>query len=216
MLITAIAPDEVFAPWRRAQIEFARHAREVPPAPDVLRTTGFLPPDLAERVTDWYLEDAATPTDEVLHAYGALERDTARLFGVIRRELGVRVGYLHMSGDPYGGAAELCADLRDRRSMFLTTIACEEQEHPLLGGLEGGTVDQLRVVHDVFGHAALGLGFDLQSEFSTWLQCRALFSPAARPAAFTELVGAVTAYISTGEKPALAAKLPPADLLMAR
>jgi hypothetical protein len=33
------------------------------------------------------------------------------------------------------------------------------------------------------------------------------------PAAFTELVGAVTAYISTGEKPALVAKLPPVDLL---
>jgi hypothetical protein len=100
MLITAIAPDEVFAPWRRAQIEFTRHAREVPPAPDRLRTTGFLPPDLAQRVTDWYLEEAATPTDTVLRAYGALERETARLFDIIRRALGVRVGYLHMSGDP--------------------------------------------------------------------------------------------------------------------
>ena len=64
--------------------------------------------------------------------------------------------------------------------MTLTTIACEEP-HPLLGGAEGGAVDQLRVVHDVFGHAALGLGFDLQSEFATWLQCRTLFSAAARP-----------------------------------
>ncbi len=68
-------------------------------------------------------------------------------------------------------------------------------------------------VHDVFGHAALGLGFDLQSEYATWLQCRALFSPQARPAAFCELVGAVTAYVTTGEKPALTAKLPPADVL---
>ena len=54
-------------------------------------------------------------------------------------------------------------------------IACDEP-HPLLGGEEGGVVDQLRVVHDVFGHAALGVGFDLQSEFATWLQCRTLFS----------------------------------------
>ena len=65
---------------------------------------------------------------------------------------------------------------------------------------------------DVFGHAALGLGFDLQSEFATWLQCKTLFSAAARPAAFCELVGAVTAYITTGEKPGLQAKLPPAEL----
>jgi hypothetical protein len=59
--------------------------------------------------------------------------------------------------------------------MTLRTIAAEAP-HPLLGSGEGGVVDQLRVVHDVFGHAALGVGFDLQSEFATWLQCRALFS----------------------------------------
>ncbi len=91
----------------------------------------------------------------------------------------------------------------------MTLTACDEP-HPLL---DGEVVDQLRVVHDVFGHAALGLGFDLQSEFATWLQCRTLFSAAARPAAFCELVGAVTAYIVTGEKPGLQAKLPPAELL---
>ena len=42
-----------------------------------------------------------------------------------------------------------------------------------------------------------------------------VFSPVARPAAFCELVGAVTAYIRTGEKPGLQAKLPPAELLAA-
>ena len=35
------------------------------------------------------------------------------------------------------------------------------------------------------------------------------------PAAFCELVGAVTAYIRTGEKPGPHAKLPPAELLAA-
>ena len=120
--------------------------------------------------------------------------------------------YVRNEGDPYGTAAELCAELREHGSMTLTTIACDEP-HPLLGGEEGGVVDQLRVVHDVFGHAALGVGFDLQSEFATWLQCRTLFSAAARPAAFCELVGAVTAYVMTGEKPGLQAKVPPAEFL---
>jgi hypothetical protein len=212
MLITAAAPAETFPIWRRAQIEFTRHARELSPSPCVLRTTRLLASDEAERVSDWYLEPAPAPGEDVMRAYAALERDVTRLFGIVRRELGVHVGYLHLDGDPYAGAADLCADLRDRRSMFLTTIACEEP-HPLLGGEEGGVVDQLRVVHDVFGHAALGLGFDLQSEFATWLQCRVLFSPEARPAAFTELVGAVTAFITTGGKPPLVAKLPPRDLL---
>ena len=116
--------------------------------------------------------------------------------------------------EPYGSAVELCAELRERGTMTLTTIARDEP-HPLLGGEEGGVVDQLRVVHDVFGHAALGVGFDLQSEFATWLQCRTLFSAARAPAAFCELVGAVTAYVVTGEKPGLRANVPPLELLSA-
>jgi hypothetical protein len=59
------------------------------------------------------------------------------------------------------------------------------------------------------------LGFDLQSEFATWLQCQTLFSADARRAAFCELVGAVTAYVVTGEKPALRADLPSAEFVAA-
>jgi hypothetical protein len=99
--------------------------------------------------------------------------------------------------DPYDTGAHLCAELRRHRAMRPRTIACDAP-HPLLGGREGGVVDQLRVVRDVFGRAALGLGFDLQSEFATWLQCRPLFSPPARGAAFCELVGAVTAFVARG------------------
>ncbi|MDA0159816.1 hypothetical protein OM076_06050 [Solirubrobacter ginsenosidimutans] len=199
-------PRELFPTWRRAQLVVDRHARQAPPPASVLRTTGFLRPELAESVTAWFLDDAA-PTGPVRRSYAALERETARLFEIARRDLGVRVHYVDGETDPYDSAAELCAELRERGSM---TLACDER-HPLLGT----TFDQLRVVHDVFGHAALGLGFDLQSEYATWLQCRTLYSPAARPAAFCELVGAVTAYITTGEKPGLRAKLPPAELLTA-
>ena len=118
---------------------------------------------------------------------------------------------------PYRNAAELCAELRLHGSMTLTTFGMIErgEPHPLLGGSEGGVLDQLRVVHDVLGHAALGVGFDLQSEFATWLQCRTLLSDDARSAAFCELVGAVTTYVITGEKPALHADLPPTELLAA-
>jgi hypothetical protein len=213
-LTTPAAPIEVFPRWRRAQLEVDRHAREAPRSPHALRTTGFLPPDVAERVAEWFTGPPTAPPDAIRRSYGALERETARLFEIARDGLGVRVEYVHGDTDPYGSAVELCTELRERGSMALTTIACEAP-HPLLGGAEGGVVDQLRVVHDVFGHAALGVGFDLQSEFATWLQCRTLFSDAARPAAFCELVGAVTAYVMTGEKPGLHADLPPLDLLRA-
>ena len=157
--------------------------------------------------TDWFTGQPTAPADAVRQSYRALERETARLFEIVRRAPAsrpwVRVQHVRDESDPYRDAAELCAELREHRSMTLTTIARDEP-HPLLGGAQGGVVDQLRVVHDVFGHAALGVGFDLQSEFATWLQCRTLFSDDARPAAFCELVGAVTAYVTTGEKPAFA------------
>jgi hypothetical protein len=206
-----IAPSEVFPAWRRAQLAVRRHALEAPPSPHVLRTTGLLWPEVAERVAEWFTAPT-TPTVAARRSYRALAHDTARLFEIALRDLGIRVRYVRADGDPYACAADLCADLREHGTMALTTIACEEP-HPLLGGEEGGVVDQLRVVHDVFGHAALGLGFDLQSEFATWVQCRTLFSEAARPAAFCELVGAVTAFIVSGAKPGLHAKVPTAELL---
>jgi hypothetical protein len=215
----AASPDEVFPTWDRAQLEVERLAREAVLAPYEMRTTGFLRPDVAERVTDWFTGNPTAPADAVRRSYRALERETARLFEIVCGApffggLGVRVRHVRTESDPYSDAAELSADLREHRSMMLRTIACDEP-HPLLGGEEGGVVDQLRVVHDVFGHAALGVGFDLQSEFATWLQCRTLFSDDARRAAFCELVGAVTTYVTTGEKPALHADLPPTELVAA-
>jgi hypothetical protein len=213
------APREVFPTWRRAQLEVDRLAGEALLAPRVLRTTGFLRPELAQRVADWFTGIPAAPAGAVRRSYRALERETARLFEIVHRApssggLGVRVYYVRNDGDPHHDAVELCAELRAHGSMTLTTIATEAP-HPLLGGQEGGVVDQFRVVHDVFGHAALGVGFDLQSEFATWLQCRTLFSADARGAAFCELVGATTTHILTGEKPGLRADLPPAELVAA-
>jgi hypothetical protein len=205
------SPREVFPTWRRAQLEVDRLAREAPLSPPELRTTGFLRPELAARVAEWFTGAPAAHTDAIRRSYRALEWETARLYALAVSRLGLRVELVRAET---GGAAQLCAGLREHASMSLTTIAYEDP-HPLLGGEEGGVVDQLRVVHDVFGHAALGLGFDLQSEFATWLQCRTLFSEAARPAAFCELVGAVTAYVMTGEKPGLRADVPPPELLAA-
>ena len=215
----AESPCEVFPQWHEAQLALDGLACEPRVASRVLRTTGFLRPDLAELVTDWFLGEPTASDDVIRQSYRALERETARLYEIVCRArssggLGVRVHYVRAAGDPYGAAAELCAELRRHRTMSLTTIARDEA-HALLGGDEGGVVDQLRVVHDVFGHAALGVGFDLQSEFATWLQCRTLFSAEARGAAFCELVGAVTTYIATGEKPGLRADIPPKALVAA-
>src|SRR3954451_1997852 len=97
--------------------------------------------------------------------------------------------------------------------MTLRTIACDPP-HPLLHSGEGGVVDQLRVVHDVFRpRGARAWVPTCRAEFGTWLQCRTPFSPAARGAAFCELLGAVTTCVVTADTPALRADLPPAALV---
>ena len=210
---------ELFPSWRRAQHEVDRLAREPGVAPGRLRTTGFLRPEHVQRIADWYTGAPTASGDAVQRSYRALEREAARLFDVVRRApwhggLGVRVQH---GSDPYRDAAELCADVREHRSIAVTTFGmiARDVPHPLLGNEPGGVLDQLRVVHDVFGHTALGVGFDRQSEFATWLQCRTLFSADARRAVFCELVGAVMTYATTGEQPALHADLPPAELVAA-
>jgi hypothetical protein len=205
-------PEDVFTPWPQAQRVVDHLAHERPPAASLLRTIDLLEPDRAARIAAWFAGPPPAASVTVRLAYRALERDTARLYAAVRG-LGIRITYVDADDDdPYATGAALCADLRRHRAMEMRSIACDAP-HPLLGGERGGPVDQLRVVHDVLGHAALGLGFDLQSEYATWLQCRTLFSPAARGAAFTELVGAVTAYVHAGDKPALRADLPPSELI---
>jgi hypothetical protein len=206
---------QVFAPWPAAQRAVDVLAREPRPASWRLRGTAVLTPLLAARIAAWFTGAPASPAGDVRRCYAALERETARLFAVVTGAgLGVQVRYVRGGAEPYPDGAALCAELRAHASMTLRTIAVEAP-HPLLASHEAGVVDELRAVHDVFGHAALGVGFDLQSEFATWLQCRTLFSPDAQRAAFCELVGAVTTYVMTGEKPLLRADLPPPALLSA-
>lgn len=80
----ATSPREVFPPWRRGQLGVDRLAREALLAPSVLRATGFLRPELAERLTDWFTDRPTAPADAIRHSYRALERDTARLFQIVR------------------------------------------------------------------------------------------------------------------------------------
>jgi hypothetical protein len=72
------APREVFPAWRRAQLEVERLAGGPLHPPGVLRTTGFLRPEAARRVADWFTGKPGAPARAVRRSYEALERDTAR------------------------------------------------------------------------------------------------------------------------------------------
>lgn len=195
-------PTEVFPEWLPAQDVVACHAATPRPSIAALRRIGFLSLADAERIAAWYTGPLTADRRDVAVAYAALTAEVTMLARAVA-DLGVRVTLVTTPDEPYADAGELCAELRERQTLTLRAAAADAP-HPLLSN---ATVDQLRTVHDVLGHAALGLGFDLQSEYAAWLYCRPLFSRLARPAAFCELVGAVTAYVVTGVKPALRADL---------
>jgi hypothetical protein len=175
-----------------------------------LRAAGFLPLPLAKRIVEWYVGPAMADGRQVELAYAALADEVIALAHAVtatpaKGGLGVRVNLVPTLGEPYPDAATLCRDVRERRAVSLRA-ASVDPPHPVLCN---ETLDHLHTVHDVLGHAAVGLGFDLQSEYAAWLYCRPLFSETARPAAFCELAGAVTSYVLTGAKPRLRADLPP-------
>ena len=62
---TITSPCEVFPPWRQAQLQVDRRARDALLPPHRLRTMGFLPPELAERVTDWFTQRPPAPAAAV-------------------------------------------------------------------------------------------------------------------------------------------------------
>lgn len=55
--------------------------------------------------------------------------------------------------------------------------------------------DMFRAVHDAFGHAAIGCGFDEHGEEAAWLAHSYLYSPLARQALTTETRGQNCALI---------------------
>lgn len=40
------------------------------------------------------------------------------------------------------------------------------RRHPLMDSTRGGAYDRFHAVHDILGHAGLGLGFDRNREFA--------------------------------------------------
>ena len=202
-------PAEIFPAWLPAQHLAASWATVPLPSVTALRGTGQLPRPRAERIAAWYSGPPTADLGTVADTYELLAYEIEALAHAVTGELGVQMLVVETDDEPYADAAELCADLRERGTLRLRA-ASADPPHPLLANI---TLDRLRMVHDVLGHAALGLGFDLQSEYAAWLYCRPLFSASARPAAFCELVGAVTTHVLTGARPRLRADLPPADLL---
>jgi hypothetical protein len=146
-----------------------------------------LDPVVGAAIADAYL--AAPVRDERARAaYAAFCRETAQQYAFLvgRVEFGgLGVTVRIVDADPYPDAGSMVADVR-RRRLKVWASAATGNPHPCLSDEEN---DMFRAVHDVFGHAATGRGFDRHGEESAWLKHSAMYSRLAGRALATETRG---------------------------
>ncbi|ASW57791.1 hypothetical protein CIK06_17185 [Plantactinospora sp. KBS50] len=152
-----------------------------------------LDPRVGRLIADAY-EAAPASDPRAYRAYAAFCRETVRQYHFLvgRVEFGglgltVRI----VDEDPYRDADEMVADVRERR-LKVWSSAATGNAHPYLSD---GENDMFRAVHDAFGHAASGRGFDGDGEEAAWLKHSTMYPPLARRAMTTETRGQNCALI---------------------
>jgi hypothetical protein len=135
-------------------------------------------------------------------AYGRLVDESDRIFRLLTTgPMPVDVVFT-MSERPYDGADELLRSVRRDRILEVTTAARDrDRPHPAMECEVGGAYDRFRAVHDVLGHAYLGVGFDRDGEYATWRFQERFHSPLARRALATELHAEHSVRWTTHELP---------------
>jgi len=114
--------------------------------------------------------------EETKHQYDYLTRPKSRG--------GLGVDVTVTSTDPYKRARDMMADANSGKFSVLSTA--QTGGHPFFTNDEN---DMFRAVHDFFGHAATGRGFDPHGEEAAFRSHYSMFSPLARPAMATETRG---------------------------
>lgn len=146
-----------------------------------------LDPVVGAAIADAYL--AAPDCDErALRSYAAFSRETVRQyhFMIGRAEFGgLGITVQIVDEDPYPDVESMLDDVRHRR-IRVWASAASGNPHPYLSD---GENDMFRAVHDVFGHAASGRGFDRHGEEAAWLMHSTMYSALARRALATETRG---------------------------
>lgn len=163
-----------------------RRRRE--PVPEMYQRVR-LDPTMGAAIADAYLR-APRHDERASAAYAAFSRETVRQYHYLvgRTEFGgLGVTVRIVDYDPYTDAGSMVADVAERRLRVFASAACGNP-HPYLSD---GENDMFRAVHDAFGHAACGRGFDPDGEEAAWLKHSMMYSPLARRALTTETRGQI-------------------------
>lgn len=152
-----------------------------------------MPAEATQRISDAYLRMPAQNPEAVPH-FKAMAEETMRQFDHLQR-LGVNVEVSH--DDPYAGPQDMIKDIQENKRLRILSSA-STGGHPFFTNDQN---DAFRAVHDAFGHAAIGRGFDRHGEEAAFLNHRRMYSPMARPALASETRGQNSALITTGSFP---------------
>lgn len=128
---------------------------------------------------------------KALPAFRAFRKEMLKQYTLLTKTLGVEVEFV--DEDPYPSVVELAADLRRKKMRVYRTD--NNSSHPFLTNDEN---DKFRAVHDAFGHAATGRGFDRHGEEAAYLAHASMFSPLATKALATETRGQNSVVIMYG------------------
>lgn len=148
--------------------------------------------------------------EQVARAYHALpefDQQAVPAFHAMAHEVGRQFDHLttpvHRGGmgfevevtkhDPYSSPAEMQADVARRRIKVLD--AASTGSHPIFSDDQN---NMFRAVHDVFGHAGTGRGFDRHGEEAAYRKHATMFTPLARQALATETRGQNHAMLAAG------------------
>ena len=146
---------------------------------------------------------------DAIPAFKAMSEETKQQFDFLTRHpklggLGIHVEVT--PHDPYPGPAEMIHDIEHNRRLRVLSTA-STGGHPVFTNEQN---DQFRAVHDAFGHAGTGRGFDRHGEEAAYLSHRGMYSPAARRALASETRGQNSAFIASGAFPEQKVALLPA------
>lgn len=140
--------------------------------------------------------DAAPNTDPAaIASYAALGSEVDKQYDYLTNTLGVTVDVV--TTDPYSNVTELAKDLSDNHHISVLSTAVTGG-HPYFSNQ---TNDEFRAVHDAFGHAASGRGFDRNGEEAAYQSHERMFSEAARSALAAETRGQNSSLITDGKFP---------------
>lgn len=184
-------PDVLVGVWKR----FARFAgRPCRPAASQCAAVVHSNSVVRARIARAY-EALPTMTLDVatLRAFDALRDEVREQFAFLTKVLGVHV--MASEHDPYPSVHDVVSDLHERRLRVLATRSTGS--HPYFGDDDN---DMFRAVHDAFGHASTGRGFDRHGEEAAWAVHSAMFTSGAQSALATETRGQSAATIESGNE----------------